>query len=75
MEKGVHMHCSNRLEALADRLSERLGEEGVDDFFQPLTLVVQTPGVARWLSLRLADRMGCAMNLRYLFPRNFLDLA
>ena len=56
-------------------LAALLRTGGRSDPFAPDTIVVQTPGVARWLSLRLADSLGCAMGLSYLFPRNFVDWA
>ncbi|MFA5258341.1 MAG: exodeoxyribonuclease V subunit gamma, partial [Opitutales bacterium] len=75
IRNGLHMHSSNRLEELACLLADMLkGGAGADPFV-PAQVVVQTPGVARWLSLRLADKLGCCMNVEYLFPRNFIDAA
>jgi exodeoxyribonuclease V gamma subunit len=65
------MHLSNQLEELAGILAEML-KDGRDPL-DPTIIVVQTPGVARWLNLALADRLGASMGLRFLFPRNFID--
>lgn len=54
-------------------LADMLREGGAADPFEPLRIVVQTPGIARWLSLRLADSLGCCMNVRYVSPRNYID--
>jgi exodeoxyribonuclease V gamma subunit len=73
MPNGLYMHSSNRLEELSGLLAEALrGGAGADPLARDV-IVVQTPGVARWLSLRLADELGCCMNVSYLFPRNFVD--
>ncbi len=67
----LRVHSSNRLETLARMLTALNGSSA--DPFEPLRIVVQTPGVARWLSLRLADLDGCCMNVRYVFPANFMQ--
>jgi exodeoxyribonuclease V gamma subunit len=72
MPNGLYIHSSNRLEELAKLLAESLRGAG-GDLLRREVVVVQTPGVARWLSLCLADELGCCMNVEYLFPRNFVD--
>src|SRR5687767_3161518 len=61
------IHHSNRLEALADELA-RVTREPLASPFAPEIVVVQSRGVARWLSLRLADRTGVCANVRFPFP-------
>lgn len=73
MPNGLYMHSSNRLEELARMLAGALRGGAGEDPLARDVVVVQTPGVARWLSLRLADELGCCMNVEYLFPRNFVD--
>ncbi|MEI2782108.1 MAG: exodeoxyribonuclease V subunit gamma [Candidatus Competibacter sp.] len=66
-----HTHRSNRLEILADRLTELLRRP----LRSPLAgevVVVQSNGMARWLALRLADRLGVCANLNWRFPATFL---
>ncbi|MEJ2455036.1 MAG: exodeoxyribonuclease V subunit gamma [Candidatus Thiodiazotropha sp.] len=65
------LHQSNRLENLARRLSELLGRP-VDDPLQADWVVVQHPGMARWLSLTLADSLGIAANLEFPLPAVFV---
>ena len=64
---GIHLHRSNRLEALADALAAtmRVPSGGV---FVPETVVVQSLGMRRWIQLELAQRSGVAMNVRFPFP-------
>lgn len=64
-------HDSNRLETLAEVLAGVLAEP-VGHPLQPETLIVQSNGMARWLSLRLADRLGVCSNMRFPFPASFL---
>lgn len=64
---------SNRLENLAERLCERLsGVASGENPFDPELIVVQNPGMARWLSLQIADRLGVAANLRFPLPARFI---
>ncbi len=68
MLKVIH---SNRLERLFDRLIQVL-ERPVDDPMRPETVVVQNPGMGRWVTLRLAERQGIAANIRYPLPAGFV---
>ena len=68
MLKVIH---SNRLERLFDRLAEVL-ERPVGGPMKPETLVVQNPGMGRWVNLRLAERLGIAANIRYPLPAGFV---
>ncbi len=75
MQPGLFMHSSSRLEDLAAMLAALMKTGVRADPLAPDVVVVQTPGVARWLALRLADHLGCAMGMRTLFPKNFVDWA
>ncbi len=66
-----HTHQSNRLEILTDRLTDLLRQP----LRAPLArevIVAQSNGMARWLALRLADRLGVCANLNWRFPATFL---
>ena len=64
------VHHSNRLELLADRLAERLREPCGGPLL-PEIIVVQSNGMARWLSLHLAQRLGiCARYGSPFLPRS-----
>ena len=67
----LRLYQSNRLEILADRLAELL-EAPQGNPLTPETLVVQHPGMARWLSLRLAERLGVCANVEFPLPAAFV---
>jgi exonuclease V gamma subunit len=58
---------SNRAERLADGLAEPLG-----DPLGPEQVVVQSQGMARWLSLALAERLGVCANVAFPLPAAFI---
>src|SRR5690606_19683193 len=62
---------SNRLERLCERLVEVTGDP-LPDPMAPEWILVQTQGMARWLSLQLAERTGIAANLRFFMPAAFV---
>ncbi len=68
------LHTSNRLESLADALSETLRSAPLP----PLTterVIVQSLGVRRWLSFQLAERLGVTMNVAFPFPAQLIESA
>ncbi len=65
------VYQSNRLERLVEQLAEVV-DEPQDSVLAPETIVVHSQGMARWLSLRLADRLGICANLRFPFPAAFI---
>jgi exodeoxyribonuclease V gamma subunit len=65
------LHQSNRLEILAQRLSKLL-RSPVGSPLAAETVVVQHPGMARWLSLQIADHLGIAANLEFPLPAGFI---
>jgi len=64
------IHHSNRLDALADELAAVVAVPA-GSVFASEVVVVQSRGVARWLSLRLAHRAGVCANVRFPFPAAF----
>ncbi|MCU7844943.1 MAG: exodeoxyribonuclease V subunit gamma [Candidatus Thiodiazotropha sp. (ex Monitilora ramsayi)] len=65
------LHQSNRLERLSQRLSSLLSQP-VGSPMTVETVVVQHPGMARWLSLEIADRLGICANLQFPLPAGFI---
>jgi exodeoxyribonuclease V gamma subunit len=65
------LHESNRLECLADGLTEVL-ETPLSSPLAPEIVAVQSIGTAHWLALRLARRFGVAANIRFPFPATLL---
>lgn len=58
----------NRLELLAEEAGRILGETPAGSPFEPEYLVVQTPGMERWLSLEMARMHGIFGGFRFLSP-------
>ena len=69
---GMALYTGNRLEDLADALSAVLGRPAPDPFAAE-TVIVQSRGMERWISLALADRLGICANIAFPFPNAFLD--
>ena len=61
----------NRLEALADQLVARLGAAPPPPLTREI-IVVQSVGMERWLTLRLARALGIVANVRFRLPATFL---
>jgi exodeoxyribonuclease V gamma subunit len=64
------IHYSNRLEKLAEDFAT-LTRVPLASPFSPEMVVVQSHGVARWLSLRVADHCGVCANVDFNFPNAF----
>ena len=69
---GFRLHTSNRLEVLAEVLARVLARPLSSPLAQE-TIVVQSNGMARWLSLQLAERHGICANCAFPFPNAFIS--
>lgn len=69
---AIHLHRSNRTEALAGALCRVLAEVRPADPFQELPVVVGSRGMERWLRHEIATRMDIAAGLAFPFPRQAL---
>ncbi|MEI6358360.1 MAG: exodeoxyribonuclease V subunit gamma, partial [Verrucomicrobiota bacterium] len=67
-----HLHTGNRLDRLADQLAEVV-RAPLASVFTPEMVVVQSLGMARWLKLELARRLGVCARMEFPFPRAFTD--
>jgi len=67
----LHLHTSNQLEQLATQYA-RITNEPLSDVFAPECLVVQNAGMARYLSMHVADLSGISANVEALFPAEFM---
>ena len=65
--KNITLHQSNKTEILLDCLIDILSIP-LSKPFAPETIVVQSKGMERWISLNLAERLGCCANIRFPFP-------
>ncbi len=67
----LYIYRSNHLEELQERLAEIISVPQ-SRVLTPETIIVQSQGMARWLSLRLAQRLGVSANLDCAFPAAFI---
>lgn len=70
---GITLRVADRVEALLDPLVDRLRAGLPDDPFTPVTIMVFSRGMQRWLSHQLAERLdpagrGIATTLGFPFP-------
>ncbi len=65
------LHTSNQLEQLTEQFSQLI-EQPLADAFTPETVVVQNSGMARYLSLQVADKNTISANTDFLFPADFM---
>lgn len=67
----LHLHHGNRLETLRERLAA-ITAAPLADVFAAERIVVQNPGMARWLAQGLAEAHGVAANLEFPLPASFV---
>lgn len=76
MPSNLHIISGNHLESLVDGLAAAVKTrpaEGISDPLAPETVVVQSKGMQRWISLALANRNGICANFEFPFPNAFLE--
>ncbi|MEW5979998.1 MAG: exodeoxyribonuclease V subunit gamma [Acidobacteriota bacterium] len=69
---GLHLYVSNRLEHLLEQLAEVVSVS-LPSPLRPEVIVVQSRGMERWVSQRLAERLGIWANARFPFPNAIFD--
>ena len=69
---GLKIFTSNKLEILAEQLARIIITPG-PSVLSPEIIVVQSTGMARWISLELAKHTGICANIRFPFPNTFLE--
>jgi exodeoxyribonuclease V gamma subunit len=69
---GLLIFISNRLEALVERLAEVI-REPLSAAMTPEIVMVQSRGMERWISMELARLNGICANIRFPFPKAFLE--
>ena len=69
----IHLHRSNRVEALVDALGSALAASWPADPFERVPIVVGSRGMERWLRYELATALGVASRLDFPFPRPAFD--
>ena len=68
----LKIYHSNTLDTLRDVLVEMIKREPLSDPFLADQILVQSPGMAQWLKLELAQRIGVAANIEFPLPASFL---
>lgn len=68
---GFNLYTSNRLEVLAEKLAEVLSKPLASPLQQEIILV-QSKGMARWVSMELARHNGICANCWFPFPNHFV---
>lgn len=69
---GINLYSSNRLERLSDKLRETL-QKSLSSPFVKEVIAVQSLGMERWLSMRLAGSLGIWANCRYPFLNEIIN--
>jgi exodeoxyribonuclease V gamma subunit len=70
---GLVIHTGNRLELLVQQLAHEI-RTPLSSVFEPEFIVTQSPGMARWVSMELAQCQRVSANLVFPFPNAFLNL-
>ena len=70
---GLYLNTGNSLDSLAERLACLIEENRTDNPFEPETILVQSRGMQRWLSMRIAESLGVMSNCRFPFPNAFIN--
>jgi exodeoxyribonuclease V gamma subunit len=68
---GLNIFTGNRMEILAEQLA-RIVREPLPSPLSPEIIVVQSMGMARWVSMEIAGHNGVCANSRFPFPNTFL---
>ncbi|NRA22032.1 MAG: exodeoxyribonuclease V subunit gamma [Oceanospirillaceae bacterium] len=68
----LKVYHSNSLDVLRDLLVEMICLDPLSDPFRPEQILVQSPGMAQWLKLELAQRIGISANVEFPLPASFL---
>ena len=67
------IHTGNRLELLVQQLAHEI-RTPLSSVFEPEFIVTQSPGMARWVAMELAQCQRVSANLVFPFPNAFLNL-
>ncbi|MCE2573630.1 exodeoxyribonuclease V subunit gamma [Motilimonas eburnea] len=66
------LYHSNRLDFLKEILAHLIQSEPLNHPFIPEQILVQSPGMAQWLKLELADKLGITANIEFPLPASFI---
>ena len=66
------VYHSNNLEVHKDILLDLLTRQPLSDPFRQEVILVQSPGMAQWLQLQIAEKLGVAANISFPMPASFI---
>lgn len=66
------VYHSNQLDMLQTLAGYLIENKPLSDPFQQEVVLVQSPGMAQWLQMQLAERFGIAANLHFPLPASFI---
>ncbi|MFO6425332.1 exodeoxyribonuclease V subunit gamma [Motilimonas sp. KMU-193] len=66
------LYHSNRLDFLKEILAHLIQNEPLAHPFIPEQILVQSPGMAQWLKLELANKLGITANVEFPLPASFI---
>ncbi|QKJ88485.1 exodeoxyribonuclease V subunit gamma [Paramixta manurensis] len=66
------VYHSNQLDVLKTLAAYLIENEPLRDPFQPEVVLVQSPGMAQWLQMSLAQQFGIAANIAFPLPASFI---
>nr|WP_275113990.1 exodeoxyribonuclease V subunit gamma [Psychromonas antarctica] len=66
------VYHSNQLDLLKDLLVALMQQSPLEDPFSDETILVQSPGMAQWLQLQIAQATGIAANIDFPLPASFI---
>ena len=70
----LHLVQSNKMESLAAYLIGWLGESksSLESIFSPDVVLVQSPGMAQWLKIEIAQALGISANIEFPLPSSYI---
>lgn len=66
------VYHSNQLDLLKTLTSALIARDPLADPFQQEVVLVQSPGMAQWLQMQLAEQFGIAANVAFPLPATFI---
>jgi len=73
VEKGLHLYLSNSLDKLSGYFLDNFKTSYLQSsFFDKKTVIIQTTGIAKWLSYKISDNFGVCANVDFVFPKGFI---
>ncbi|MBT4287033.1 MAG: exodeoxyribonuclease V subunit gamma [Deltaproteobacteria bacterium] len=72
---SFNLYTSNRQETLIEHLGEKVLQMPLVNPLATELIVVQHPGIQRWISHQLTLKNGISANTRFLFPNELLQMA